>query len=206
MKHIRILILPILCLSFISVGCSGKTYDEGYDEGYAAGEERGYDSGREDGYNEGYEAGFEEAGLGEESDYDLEFAIMEEFSQGYDLGYDDGYGLLAYREFSDERVADLFSNYMDGYDDGYDERVAEIENGKPFDYRVIPMMEVASSFIDSVGYSYDNGILLIRMNEKDLYQYNDVNEFDFREIMDTVSPGEYFNTHIKNNYEYMKLE
>ena len=204
MKNKRIVISVIIfTLTVLLSGCSNGSAAS-YDEGYEAG------------YNDGYEAGFSEAGENRNDDdsydsgysstkEDIESLLEEAFGSGYSIGYGDGYSLNHYRKFDDEFLDKCFWDYVDGYFEGYTIRVSEIEDGKPFDYKVIPMIEVDSSFIDSVGYSDDNGILLIKMNGKDLYMYEDVGQFDFTDILGAESPGEYFNENIKGQYDYEKI-
>ena len=168
--RMKLFVLAIITMCFVS-GCSGKTYDEGYEEGY----QKGYDSGYQEGYEEGYSKGIEsdEHVENEESKIKthIEDVVFFELHNGYDIGYGDGYALLSYKHFEDAMLKELLWDYIDGYSDGYYERVKEIEEGKEFDYKSVPMIEIESSFIDSVGYSTISDDLIIRMNKNDLYIY-----------------------------------
>lgn len=216
-KLICILTTISICICLSACG-NYSSYDEGRGDGYSEGYESGYNKGFYDGHEEGYSEGYsvatseyEESGGHDQENwdgaYDLYSAINDEVGDlGYYIGYDEGYNLMPYHHFSDkEELKGIFADYVDGYGDGYEEKVSELTKDKEFDYKSIPLIEVESSFIDSVGYSFDHDILLIHMNGKDLYQYENVDQFDFRSIMDASSPGEYFNENIKDKYKYKKV-
>lgn len=64
---------------------------------------------------------------------------------------------------------------------------------------------VESSNLASVGYDADNQILEIEFNHGGVYQYFDVPESIFEELMGADSHGRYFANNIKNEYQYQKL-
>ncbi|MBN1332065.1 KTSC domain-containing protein [Candidatus Dojkabacteria bacterium] len=63
---------------------------------------------------------------------------------------------------------------------------------------------VNSSNIASVG--YDAGTLEIEFNSGSIYQYFDVPETVFDEIMEASSHGQYLNRHVKNAYQYKQIK
>lgn len=139
------------------------------------------------GYNDGYYEGYSKA--------QGEYENQPDYYDGYDAGYDDGY--------SDGYLGD----YSDGYLDGYDvvvEFYEKYEGPGYFDVSLIPMLSVDSSFIDSVGYSPTYKELVIAMNGKNLYAYHQVDAQTFLGLLTADSPGSYFNTYIKDKYEYTK--
>lgn len=64
---------------------------------------------------------------------------------------------------------------------------------------------VSSSNLESIGYDYSNEILEIEFKNSSVYQYFDVPESIFNELMNASSHGVYFSANIKNDYEYTKL-
>lgn len=59
---------------------------------------------------------------------------------------------------------------------------------------------VESSNIASIGYDAENEILEIEFNHGGVYQYFDVPENVYKELMNADSHGKYFNAYIKDNY------
>lgn len=141
-----------------------------------------------DGYNNGYNIGYDE---GDEHGY--KDGHYDGEGEGYDQGYND-----ACAKFED------LGTYEDGYYDGYIDLVYFYESPNDFDYTIIPMLSVTSSFIDFVGYSPMHKVLLIQMNGKNLYAYHDVNSLVFIELATAESPGSYFNSYIKDIYKCTK--
>ncbi|MEM7735375.1 MAG: KTSC domain-containing protein [Deinococcota bacterium] len=62
---------------------------------------------------------------------------------------------------------------------------------------------VDSSNIASVG--YEANTLEITFNSGGTYQYKNVPESVFRELLDAPSKGKFFHQHIKNIYSFVKL-
>lgn len=65
---------------------------------------------------------------------------------------------------------------------------------------------VESSNLASVGYDADNKILEIEFNHGGVYQYFDVPQDVYDELMSADSHGKYFVHNIKNNYRYQKIK
>ncbi len=64
---------------------------------------------------------------------------------------------------------------------------------------------VNSSNLSSIGYDSENEILEIEFNHGGIYQYFDVPEEVYEELMSANSHGQYFAANIRNDYEYQKL-
>ena len=64
---------------------------------------------------------------------------------------------------------------------------------------------VESSNLASVGYDAKNQILEIEFNHGGVYQYFDVPQDVYDELMDADSHGKYFAANIRNDYEYSKI-
>jgi hypothetical protein len=64
---------------------------------------------------------------------------------------------------------------------------------------------VTSGTIQSVGYSPLSGTLEIEFTNGSLYQYSDVPESVYRELMTASSHGTYFNEHIREWYRSRKI-
>ncbi|CAM3962872.1 KTSC domain-containing protein [Flavobacterium cucumis] len=64
---------------------------------------------------------------------------------------------------------------------------------------------VRSSNISSIGYDEKNEILEIEFLSGGIYQYLDVPNYVFEELMDAESQGKYFNAYVKDNYETTKI-
>ena len=67
-------------------------------------------------------------------------------------------------------------------------------------------IQVVSSNIRSVGYEADIGILEIEFTSGSIYQYFDVPEREYEELMNAASIGKYFNRKIKDNYRYRQVQ
>ena len=63
-------------------------------------------------------------------------------------------------------------------------------------------VSVNSSNVDSVGYNPDSLTLEIEFNSGDIYQYYDVPEYIYDELISAGSVGQYLNQNVKNNYSY----
>lgn len=65
---------------------------------------------------------------------------------------------------------------------------------------------VESSNLASVGYDADNKILEIEFNHGGVYQYFDVPQDVYDELMSADSHGKYFVHNIKDEYEYDRIK
>ncbi|GHU90225.1 KTSC domain-containing protein [Bacteroidia bacterium] len=64
---------------------------------------------------------------------------------------------------------------------------------------------VESSNLASIGYDIQNEILEVEFNHGGIYQYFDVPQDVYDELMNADSHGKYFSANIRNDYEYQKL-
>ena len=64
---------------------------------------------------------------------------------------------------------------------------------------------VESSNLASIGYDAENEILEIEFNHGGVYQYFDVSENVYEELMNADSHGRYFIHNIKDDYDYQKM-
>lgn len=67
-------------------------------------------------------------------------------------------------------------------------------------------IRIVSSNIRSVGYEADIEILEVEFTSGSIYQYFDVPEREYEELMNAASKGKYFNRNIKDNYRYRQLK
>ncbi len=65
--------------------------------------------------------------------------------------------------------------------------------------------KVDSSDINSIGYDSSTQILEIEFNSGGIYQYYNVSDSTFNELMSADSKGKYFNQFIKSQYNFKKL-
>lgn len=63
---------------------------------------------------------------------------------------------------------------------------------------------VSSSLLASIGYDAENEILEVEFNHGGVYQYFDVPEDVYEELMNAPSHGVYFSANIRNDYQYEK--
>lgn len=73
------------------------------------------------------------------------------------------------------------------------------------DVRYMLRQTVTSDTIKSVGYSTLSGTLEIEFTNGSLYQYSDVPEPFYRELMAAPSHGTYFNEHVREWYHFRKI-
>ncbi len=64
-------------------------------------------------------------------------------------------------------------------------------------------LDVVSSVVQSAGHSR---VLEIQVESGRVYQYFDVPESVYQEMMQAESKGKYFNAHIRNQYPYQEIE
>jgi hypothetical protein len=65
--------------------------------------------------------------------------------------------------------------------------------------------QVESSNIESIGYDIDSETLEIEFIKGGLYQYYDVPEYVYGELMSASSHGGYLASNIKGTYSYSKV-
>lgn len=80
--------------------------------------------------------------------------------------------------------------------------ITEREAAKKID---IVMLEVVSSNIKFMGYSKEMSQLRVQFTNGGLFQYKDVPEEAYKEMMKAESVGSHFSKHIRNDYECIKL-
>ncbi|RTY84798.1 KTSC domain-containing protein [Flavobacterium sp. ZB4P23] len=66
-------------------------------------------------------------------------------------------------------------------------------------------LSVKSSNLASIGYDAENEILEVQFKHGGVYQYFDVPENVYEELMNADSHGVYFSANIRNDYEYQKM-
>lgn len=64
---------------------------------------------------------------------------------------------------------------------------------------------VASSAIDSVGYDETEGVLEIEFAHGGVYQYFDVPERVYRELLTARSRGRFYHDNVRGQYEYRQI-
>lgn len=64
---------------------------------------------------------------------------------------------------------------------------------------------VSSSNLASVGYEPTSMLLEIEFVSGSIYQYFDVPEAEFQQLMQAASHGTYFSANIRNRYRYIRL-
>lgn len=64
---------------------------------------------------------------------------------------------------------------------------------------------VKSSNLASIGYDEENEILEVEFKNGGVYQYFDVPENVYDELMNADSHGVYFSSNIRNEYEFEKI-
>ena len=69
---------------------------------------------------------------------------------------------------------------------------------------IITLTNIETAIISEVYYNQENKKLVIEYLKQNKYEYNDVPESVFFEIMNAESKGKYINS-IKNDYDYEKI-
>jgi hypothetical protein len=64
---------------------------------------------------------------------------------------------------------------------------------------------VSSSNVASLGYDSGNQTLEVEFNNGDIYQYHDVPEHTYNDLLNASSVGVYLNQNVKGNYSYEKI-
>jgi hypothetical protein len=65
--------------------------------------------------------------------------------------------------------------------------------------------KVQSSNLASIGYDKENQLLEIEFNHGGVYEYFDVPNDVYEELMNASSHGKYFISEIKDSYDYNKI-
>lgn len=65
--------------------------------------------------------------------------------------------------------------------------------------------KVQSSNLASIGYDEENQLLEIEFNHGGVYEYFDVPNDVYEELMNASSHGKYFISEIKDSYDYNKI-
>jgi len=64
---------------------------------------------------------------------------------------------------------------------------------------------VESSMLQSVGYGREKRILELEFTSGQVYQYFDVPNSLYKDLMDASSHGSYFNAYIKDAYDFIRV-
>jgi KTSC domain len=70
---------------------------------------------------------------------------------------------------------------------------------------MIERQPIVSSNLATVGYDAADLILEVEFTNGHIYQYYDVPEAVYHELIGSESPGSYLNTQIKNQYRYARI-
>jgi hypothetical protein len=71
--------------------------------------------------------------------------------------------------------------------------------------RKIEFKEVNSSQINKVGYDEDNNVLVIEFSTGVKYEYYDVPDHIYYDMLNAASIGRYMNQYIRNKFKYKKI-
>jgi len=71
---------------------------------------------------------------------------------------------------------------------------------------VMNLRKVNSSNISDVGFDPSNSTLIVRFKNGSYYQFDNVPERAYMNMIEATSVGKYFNSYIKNNFQFKKLE
>lgn len=66
-------------------------------------------------------------------------------------------------------------------------------------------IQVLSSNITSIGYNMESAILEVEFTSGDIYQYFNIPEHLYNNLMHAASKGQFLNDFIKDNYRYKKI-
>jgi hypothetical protein len=66
-------------------------------------------------------------------------------------------------------------------------------------------ISVSSTNVASIGYDQATGTLEVEFNHGGIYQYFDVPEVIFQELINADSKGKYLNANIKGSYRYARV-
>ncbi len=66
--------------------------------------------------------------------------------------------------------------------------------------------EVGSTTMQSVGYDQANQVLEIEFQSGMIYQYLDIPPAIYKELLEAESKGRYFNSEIRDSYEFVRVD
>lgn len=69
----------------------------------------------------------------------------------------------------------------------------------------VKMIKVDSSIISSIGYDKSNELVYVKFNNGSLYEYKDVPQDMFDNLLNAPSIGSYLHHHFKDVFSYKKL-
>ena len=69
----------------------------------------------------------------------------------------------------------------------------------------VDMVPVSSSNIDSVGYDTENSNLYVKFIGSGTYEYANVPEHVYNDLLNADSVGKYFHANIRSSYSYKKI-
>lgn len=64
---------------------------------------------------------------------------------------------------------------------------------------------VASTNVSAIGYEPETMTLEVHFNNGSIYQYFDVPNQIYLDLMAAASKGQFINLHVRNSYRYMRL-
>jgi len=65
---------------------------------------------------------------------------------------------------------------------------------------------IFSSNISSIGYDIQSAILEVEFSSGEIYQYFNVSEYLYNNLMSASSKGQFLNDYIKYNHRYQKIK
>ncbi|MEZ5007967.1 MAG: KTSC domain-containing protein [Chitinophagales bacterium] len=65
---------------------------------------------------------------------------------------------------------------------------------------------ITSTELAAVGYDNDKEILEVEFKNGAVYQFQEVPEYEYSAMLKAPLPAKYFNTYIRNDYEFKRLE
>ena len=67
------------------------------------------------------------------------------------------------------------------------------------------LLQITSSLISQIGYEPNEEVLIVQFKNGAYYQYDNVSEQMYQNMMDSSSIGKYFSSYIKNTRPYKKI-
>ena len=64
---------------------------------------------------------------------------------------------------------------------------------------------VSSSVLASIGYDPKSRLLEVEFNHGEIYQYSDVPEKVYKELINADSIGKYYSDNVRDDYEFVRL-
>ena len=74
------------------------------------------------------------------------------------------------------------------------------------EWSVMERQVVESTTMRSIGYDRTEQVLEVEFQSGDIYQYLDVPPAIYKELSDAESKGQYFNSEIRDIYEFVRLD